>query len=226
MADKQINELTAATTINDSDLFVLQQSNTAKKITGATFKSLMKGANGTNGTNGTAATVTVGTVTTGAAGTQASVTNSGTSNAAVLNFTIPRGSNGTGSGDMLKSNYDSDSTVSNAGGIKAYIDGKTGIFPVTYGITTAAEISAALAARKLPVCRYNNEKNYIYSYESSDKYYFISCGSSSHYVMSVSKSASTYARSTSSLALTGNYYTKTEIDTKIGDIESALAALR
>jgi hypothetical protein len=40
--------------------------------------------------------VTVGTVTTGAAGTQATVTNAGTSGAAVLNFTIPRGAAGTG----------------------------------------------------------------------------------------------------------------------------------
>ncbi len=38
-----------------------------------------------------AATVEVGTVTTGAPGTEASVTNSGTKNAAVLDFTIPRG---------------------------------------------------------------------------------------------------------------------------------------
>lgn len=61
------------------------------------------GTNGTNGTNGAdgkdgadgaAATVTVGTVTTGAAGTAAAVVNAGTANAAVLNFTIPRGADG------------------------------------------------------------------------------------------------------------------------------------
>lgn len=43
---------------------------------------------------GLAATVTVGTTTTGEAGTNASVTNSGTSQEAVLNFVIPRGANG------------------------------------------------------------------------------------------------------------------------------------
>jgi len=43
---------------------------------------------------GGGATVTVGTTTTGAAGTNASVTNSGTSTAAVLNFTIPQGAQG------------------------------------------------------------------------------------------------------------------------------------
>ena len=41
-----------------------------------------------------AATVSVGTVTTGKPGTNASVTNSGTENDAVLNFTIPRGDPG------------------------------------------------------------------------------------------------------------------------------------
>jgi len=60
-----------------------------------------KGAAGPTGPTGAAATVSVGTVTTGAPGTQATVTNSGTANAAVLNFTIPQGApgtNGTGGG--------------------------------------------------------------------------------------------------------------------------------
>ena len=34
MADKQISQLTAATTVNDNDLLVLQQGDTAKKLTG------------------------------------------------------------------------------------------------------------------------------------------------------------------------------------------------
>ena len=46
------------------------------------------------GPQGAAATVSVGKVTTGAAGSSASVTNSGTSGAAILNFTIPRGAQG------------------------------------------------------------------------------------------------------------------------------------
>ena len=45
-------------------------------------------------TNGAAGTVEVGTTTTGAAGTNASVENVGTGNAAILNFTIPRGDKG------------------------------------------------------------------------------------------------------------------------------------
>jgi Chaperone of endosialidase len=60
-----------------------------KGDTGAT------GATGPQGPKGdAAATINVGSTTTGAAGTNASVTNSGTSSAVVLNFTIPRGATG------------------------------------------------------------------------------------------------------------------------------------
>lgn len=52
------------------------------------------GAAGANGSPGAAATVAVGTVTTGTPGGSASVTNTGTSSAAVLAFTIPRGADG------------------------------------------------------------------------------------------------------------------------------------
>ena len=65
--------------------------------TGATGPT---GPTGAVGPQGTAATITVGSVTTGAPGTQASVSNTGTTNAAVLNFTIPAGQNGTGSGTV------------------------------------------------------------------------------------------------------------------------------
>ena len=53
-----------------------------------------QGPTGPQGNPGSAATVAVGTTTTGAAGTSASVTNSGTSSAAVLNFTVPQGATG------------------------------------------------------------------------------------------------------------------------------------
>ena len=74
--------------------------------------TIPRGADGTNGTNGTdgsdgadgatgpqgpagnAATIAIGTVTTGAAGSSATVTNAGTSNAAVLTFSIPKGDAG------------------------------------------------------------------------------------------------------------------------------------
>lgn len=61
----------------------------------------LKGDKGDKGDNGTAATIEVGTVTTGAAGSSASVTNSGTSTNAILNFTIPRGNPGSGGGSSV-----------------------------------------------------------------------------------------------------------------------------
>lgn len=83
------------------------------------------GATGPQGPDGDAATITVGTVTTGAPGTSATVVNSGTSSAAVLDFTIPRGDkgeSGPGAGDMLAADYDPNGTVQNAGGIVDYVD--------------------------------------------------------------------------------------------------------
>lgn len=53
-----------------------------------------QGEKGDTGAAGAAATIAVGTTTTGAEGTNASVTNSGTSSAAVFDFTIPRGATG------------------------------------------------------------------------------------------------------------------------------------
>lgn len=53
----------------------------------------VQGPTGPTGPAG-AATITIGQTTTGAAGTNASVTNSGTAENVVLNFTIPRGNTG------------------------------------------------------------------------------------------------------------------------------------
>jgi hypothetical protein len=50
-----------------------------------------KGDIGATGADGSAGTLAVGTVTTGSAGGSVSVLNTGTSTAAVLNFTIPKG---------------------------------------------------------------------------------------------------------------------------------------
>ena len=90
-----------------------------KGDTGAT------GPTGPTGSDGQAATVKVGTVTTGAPGTSATVVNSGTTSAAVLDFTIPRGDkgeSGSGTGDMVKADYDADSAVADAGGIASYVE--------------------------------------------------------------------------------------------------------
>jgi len=60
--------------------------------------------------NTDAATIAVGTTTTGNAGTNASVTNSGTSSAAVFNFTIPRGDTGAAGPNSVTSATSSDGT--------------------------------------------------------------------------------------------------------------------
>ena len=62
-----------------------------KGDTGATGAT---GATGPQGPTGPAATIAIGTVTTGNAGSSATVTNSGTSTNATLNFTIPKGDKG------------------------------------------------------------------------------------------------------------------------------------
>lgn len=54
----------------------------------------VRGPQGTQGIQGNAGTITVGSVTTGAAGSSVAVTNTGTSSAATLNFTIPQGDKG------------------------------------------------------------------------------------------------------------------------------------
>ncbi len=53
-----------------------------------------QGIQGTQGIQGPAATIEVGTVTTGAAGSNVTITNAGTSGAAVFDFAIPRGDTG------------------------------------------------------------------------------------------------------------------------------------
>lgn len=73
-------------------------NNTAKNFT-FKFSNLKgqkgdTGEKGEKGENGTPATVAIGSTTTGEEGTDASVTNSGNSQNAIFNFTIPRGQKG------------------------------------------------------------------------------------------------------------------------------------
>ena len=69
---------------------------------------------GDTGPAGTAASVTVGTVQTGLPGTAAQVVNSGTSTAAVLNFTIPQGQTGTVDNlDTITITFDIDNVYQN-----------------------------------------------------------------------------------------------------------------
>jgi hypothetical protein len=66
--------------------------------TGATGATGPTGPTGPTGSTGSAATVAVGTVSTGSPGSSVTVTNAGSSSAAVLNFSIPQGAAGAGGG--------------------------------------------------------------------------------------------------------------------------------
>lgn len=71
-----------------------------------------QGIQGATGAAGAAATIKVGTVTTGAAGTAAKVVNSGTTSAAVLDFTIPQGAKGDKGEQGSGANVTVDTTLS------------------------------------------------------------------------------------------------------------------
>lgn len=85
---------------------------------------------GEKGDKGDAATITIGTTTTLPAGSSATVTNTGTSSAAVFNFGIPKGADGTGAGDMLKADYDPNAVVESAGGIPDYVASQAYTLPI------------------------------------------------------------------------------------------------
>lgn len=123
MGKKQISDLTTGAITSDDDVFVMDTyEGVTVKIPYSVLKAAVADAitpsidsvskhwfvgetdtgvvaEGQNGVDGSAATINVGTVTTGAPGTQASVINSGTSSAAVFDFTIPRGADGTNGTD-------------------------------------------------------------------------------------------------------------------------------
>lgn len=87
------------------------------------------GEQGLQGIAGTAATIHIGSVYTGEPGTNASVTNSGTSTNAILNFTIPRGNPGSGGGTSIDVDAElSDSSLNPVQNkvIKEALDGKLG----------------------------------------------------------------------------------------------------
>ena len=82
-------------------------------------------AQGPAGADGSAATIRIGEVTTGAAGSQASVTNEGTENAAILNFSIPQGAAGTPGTPGQDGEDGADGTPGAAGADGASITGIT-----------------------------------------------------------------------------------------------------
>ena len=91
MADKKITELELATPEETDVIPFVDISDTTMGLTGTTKKATKSDLKGDKGDS---ATVDVGTTTTGSAGTNASVVNSGTTQNAVFDFTIPRGDKG------------------------------------------------------------------------------------------------------------------------------------
>ena len=92
------------------------------------------GLNGTNGAPGAAATIAIGSVTTAPPGSNAAVTNTGTSNAAVLNFTIPQGPYGITGGAGAGTN-------NSASGDFSFVGGGQGNQATTNWATVTAGIS-------------------------------------------------------------------------------------
>lgn len=101
------------------------------------------GAAGTDGATGATPALSIGTVTTGAAGTNASVTISGTNEAPVLNFTIPRGAKGN-AGNVSSVNGVSPDANGNVTIGMGDID--TGTIPVNKGGTGATTAANALVS--------------------------------------------------------------------------------
>ena len=100
----------------------------AQGIQGAKGDKGDKGEQGLQGIAGTAATIRIGSVYTGEPGTNASVSNSGTSTNAILNFTIPRGNPGSGGSTVDVDAALSDSSLNPVQNkvIKEALDGKLG----------------------------------------------------------------------------------------------------
>ena len=92
--------------------------------------------NGIDGVDGAAATISVGTVTTGAAGSSATVTNSGTSSAAVFDFTIPKGD--TGNTGATGNGISSISKTSTSGLVDTYTILYTNTDTDTFTVTNGA----------------------------------------------------------------------------------------
>lgn len=97
------------------------QSGATISITDSQGTTTANISNGTDGAAGQAATISVGSTTTGAAGTNASVVNSGTSSAAVLDFTIPRGTDGQDGADGQSATITVGTTTTGAAGTNASV---------------------------------------------------------------------------------------------------------
>nr|DAF72197.1 MAG TPA: hypothetical protein [Bacteriophage sp.] len=139
---KKISDFNVAASFGDNDLLLVSQSGTTKVIKGSTLKALAKAAgveaakinNATvNALGHLVITTTDGTVidtgkVTGADGVSVTGASIDAQYHLILTFSdgstkdagYCRGASGSGTGDMLASDYDSDNSVKAAGGIAAY----------------------------------------------------------------------------------------------------------
>lgn len=109
-------------------------------INGTTTTTISDGTDGTDGTDGQAATIAVGTVTTGLPTDPASVTNVGTSSAAIFDFTIPQGEKGdTGSTGPTGNGISSITKTSSAGLIDTYTITYTNLNTDTFTVTNGKD---------------------------------------------------------------------------------------
>lgn len=116
------------------------------------------GADGTDGVDGAAATIAVGTVTTVPYGTPASVTNVGTPAAAVFDFGIPKGQDGTGTGDMQAANNLSD--LANADTALGNLGG-TAVGKAVFTAVDQAAAQTAIGAKVLAGHLYGMEMTWV-----------------------------------------------------------------
>ncbi len=141
----------------------------ATGATGATGMQGVQGNTGATGSAGTAATISVGTVTTGTPGSSVSISNAGTSGAAVFNFTIPRGNTGA-TGPSTVGSYNSravalatayQATDTTKPAIVTINLASTATISLSGGTTNTAEVvvgstNAVAAGTGTQICRYTN----------------------------------------------------------------------
>jgi len=121
-------------TVNNSNAFCADVANSENINANSTQR-------GPQGIPGEAATIQLGTVTTGAAGSDVIITNSGTENAAIFNFTIPRGDRGEQGEQGIQgetgNGIESIELSSTSGNVDTYTvtytNGETSSFTVTNG---------------------------------------------------------------------------------------------
>jgi hypothetical protein len=107
---------------------------------------VLPGVPGVDGSAGVAATIAVGTVTTLSPGSPATVTNAGTSAAAVFDFGIPKGADGAGTGDVVGPAASIDSEIalfsSTTGKLIKRATG-TGVVHATSGVYSVSTVITA-----------------------------------------------------------------------------------